>query len=42
MLGPGVGELLARMVMDCTTAQDEEIPGMSPPTADFGQVEKLE
>ena len=42
MLGPGVGELLARMIMDSTTALDDEILGHVSPYRDFSQQEKLE
>ena len=41
MLGPGVGELVGRMVTGSTTDQDEEILGHVSPYREFAQAEKL-
>lgn len=42
MLGPGVGELLARMVRRTVTLQDEEVLGYVSPYREFKGLEKLQ
>ena len=41
MLGPGVGALLARMVQDALTPEDEDVLEELSPYREFGGEEKL-
>jgi sarcosine oxidase subunit beta len=41
MLGPGLGELLSRILTEKTTNRDEEIIESLSYTRDFGIIEKL-